>query len=124
MPRPLVQWSYAGWLWHQVPRPATLLFPCPLTMPHPAGCLAALECLSLRSNSLVALPPVLPGALSKLVLDHDRQLALSEADVDRLLALPRLVELSMHGTAIPHAVLQRWQPLARLGRGYGKQHVD
>ncbi|PRW39082.1 L domain [Chlorella sorokiniana] len=69
--------------------------------------LQGLEHLDVGSNRLTTLPPALPATLTKLVLSYNRQLVLSDADVDRLLGLPRLAELSVRDTATSVAVLER-----------------
>lgn len=68
---------------------------------------AGLELLDLRGNALVALPLQLPTTLTQLVLSFNSQLALSDADADHLLSLPRLAKLSVSSTATPPAVLER-----------------
>lgn len=58
-------------------------------------------------NRLTALPAPLPTTLTKVLLGRNTQLALSEADVDCLLGLPRLVNLGVPQGATPPDVLER-----------------
>lgn len=72
--------------------------------PRPSG--AGLEHLDVRHTRL-GLPQHLPTTLTSLRIPHTSNFALSSADVDRLLSLPRLAELKIGSTGLTLADLKR-----------------
>lgn len=77
---------------------------------------AGLQHLDLLHNHLTVLPPALSAAtaLTCLVLSINTHLALSEGEVDGILArMPRLAELHIDNTDTHPAVLERLQRARR-----------